>query len=91
MTKRDLVVRIANETGLTQQNVYSIIQKTLDIITESLKEGETIEFRNFGVFKVVQRKARRGINPNHPDHKINIPAKKVVIFKQGKKMKGLVK
>jgi len=90
MTKRDLVVRIAKDTGLTQQNVYAIIQRSLEIITETLENEENIEFRNFGVFKVAVRKARIGINPNHPDQKINIPAKKVVVFKQGKNMKHLI-
>jgi len=68
MTKRDLVVRISKETGLTQQAVFAIVQKTLDIIINE----------------------RQGINPNHPDEKITIPAKKVVTFKQGKKMKEFV-
>ena len=87
MTKRDLVVRISNETGLTQQSVYSVIQKTLDMITTKLQDGDSVELRNFGVFKVTERKARRGINPNYPEQKIEIPAKRVVVFKQGKKMK----
>ncbi|MEW6536859.1 MAG: HU family DNA-binding protein [Candidatus Auribacterota bacterium] len=90
MTKRDLVVRISKETGLTQQAVFAIIQKTLDIIIETLQNGESVEFRNFGVFKVAVRNERQGINPNHPEEKIMIPSKKVVTFKQGKKMKEFV-
>jgi len=90
MTKRDLVMRIASDTGLTQQTVYSIIQGTLNIITDALNKGETVELRNFGIFKVVTKRARRGINPNHPEIKINIPARKAVVFKQGKKMKETV-
>ena len=66
MTKRDLVVRISEETGLIQQDVYNIIQKTLDYIVEALAKGETIEFRNFGVFEVRARKQRIGRNPNKP-------------------------
>ncbi|MCB1196107.1 integration host factor subunit beta [bacterium] len=90
MTKRDLVVRIANETGLTQQSVHSVIQRTLELITTKLQDGDSVELRNFGVFKVTERRARRGINPNFPEQKIEIPAKRVVVFKQGKKMKSKV-
>ena len=90
MTKRELVVRIAEETGLIQQDVYTVVQKTLDYITESLTNGETIEFRDFGVFEVRTRKARIGRNPNKPDHIVEIPPRKVVKFKPGKKMKELV-
>ena len=61
MTKRDLVVRIADETGLIQQDVAVVLQKTLDYITETLETGETVEFRNFGVFEINTRKARIGL------------------------------
>jgi len=89
-TKRDLVVRIAEETGLIQQDVYAVIQKTLDYIVESLANGETIELRNFGVFVVRQRKSRIGRNPNRPSQVVTIPSRKVVKFKPGKVMKEVV-
>jgi len=87
MTKRDLVVRIAEETGIIQQDVYSVVQKSLDYIIEALEEGETVEFRNFGVFEVRERKQRIGRNPNKPDHVVTIPPRKVVKFKPGRIMK----
>lgn len=90
MTKRDLVVRIAKETGIVQEDVYTIIQKTLDYITEALIQGRHVEFRDFGVFEVHQRKARIGRNPNKPEHVVQIPQRKVVKFKPGKQMKALV-
>ena len=90
MTKRDLVVRISDETGLIQHDVFEVIQKTLDYIVEALKKGDGVEFRNFGVFTVVQRKARTGRNPNKPTLAVAIPARKVVKFKQGKIMKALI-
>lgn len=90
MTKRDLVVRIAAETGLIQQDVYTVIQKTLDYIVESLKDGENVEFRNFGVFEVRQRKPRIGRNPNRPGQVVTIPSRKVVKFKPGKIMKDVI-
>jgi nucleoid DNA-binding protein len=87
MTKRDLVMRIADETGLIQQDVYAVIQKSLDYIVEALDEGDTVEFRNFGVFEVRERKQRIGRNPNRPEHVVTIPARKVVKFKPGKIMR----
>ena len=90
MTKRDLVVRISEETGLIQQDVYTIIQKTLDYIVEALAKGETIEFRNFGVFEVRERKQRVGRNPNKPEQVVTIPQRKVVKFKPGKRMRQML-
>ena len=90
MTKRELVVRISDETGLIQQDVYTIIQKTLDYITETLAKGGHVEWREFGVFKVVERKSRIGRNPNKPAQTVTIPARKVVKFKPGKIMKKLI-
>ena len=90
MTKRDLVMRIAKETGLIQQDVFAVLQKTLDYIVESLAKGENVEFRNFGVFEVRIRKSRIGRNPNKPTHVVTIPTRKVVKFKMGRIMKALV-
>jgi len=90
MTKRELANRIAEQTGLTQQKVHRVIQKTLDGILESLIRGETIEFRDFGVFEVKQRKARLGRNPNQPDHTVAIPPRRIVKFRPGKSMKARV-
>lgn len=87
MTKRDLVVRIADETGLIQQDVMAVLQKSLDYITEALEKGETVEFRNFGVFEIATRKSRVGRNPNKPEDVVVIPERRVVKFKPGKVMK----
>lgn len=110
MTKRELVVRIAEDTkqeaeqavsnpaeatskiteALTQQEVFFVVQKTLDYITESLAKGETIEFRDFGVFEIKTRKPRIGRNPNKPENTVTIPERRVVKFKPGKEMKAKV-
>lgn len=90
MTKRELVIQIAEETGITQQQVYVVIQKTLDAITDSLARGSTIEFRDFGVFEVKTRKARLGRNPNKPENTVSIPPRRIVRFKPGKAMKDKV-
>ncbi len=87
MTKRDLVMRIAEETNLIQSDVYTVIQKSLDYIVEALERGETVEFRNFGVFEVRERKQRIGRNPNKPENVVTIPERKVVKFKPGKIMR----
>src|SRR3954462_14002007 len=90
MTKRDLVIRISNESGLVQQQVLDVIQKTLDYIAAALANGETVELRNFGVFEVKVRKARVGRNPNAPAADVPIPPRAVVKFKPGKEMREAV-
>jgi nucleoid DNA-binding protein len=62
----------------------------LDYIVEGLAKGETIEFRNFGVFEVRTRKQRIGRNPNRPSMVVTFPERKVVKFKPGKIMKELI-
>src|SRR6187455_3005824 len=90
MTKRDLVIRISNETGLVQQQVLDVIQKTLDYISAALAQGKKVELRNFGVFEVKVRKARVGRNPNAPEADVPIPPRAVVKFKPGKEMREAV-
>jgi nucleoid DNA-binding protein len=90
LTKRDLVTRISNETGLVQQQVLDIVQRTLDHISEALAKGDKVELRNFGVFEVKIRKARVGRNPNSPERDVVIPSRAVVKFKSGKEMRAEV-
>ena len=90
MTKRDIVVRISNETGLVQQTVLDIVQKTLDYVAEAVAKGDKVELRNFGVFEVKVRKARIGRNPNAPAADVRIPPRAVVKFKPGKEMREAV-
>ena len=90
MTKKDIVLKIAEETELKQIDVKEVVQRTLDTITEALSRGETVELRNFGVFKVRVRKPRIGRNPK-TGQAVPIPEKKVVAFKSGMIMKKRVK
>lgn len=90
MTKRDLIVRISQETGLVQQQVLQVVQRTLDHISEAVAAGTTVELRNFGVFEVKVRKARIGRNPNQPKTDVPIPRRAVVKFKPGKEMREAV-
>ncbi|MCX6958152.1 MAG: integration host factor subunit beta [Verrucomicrobiae bacterium] len=90
LTKRDLVMAISNETGLIQADVFAVIQKTLDHITDALAQGRNIELRNFGVFEVRLTRARVGRNPNRPEVDVTIPARATVKFKAGKIMRQRV-
>ncbi|WP_419647051.1 HU family DNA-binding protein [Victivallis vadensis] len=90
MTKRDLVVKIARETGFIQNDVAEVVQKTLDYIAQDLIEGHTIELRNFGVFEIKVRKSRKGRNPNQPKNEVIIPERAVVKFRAGKELKEAV-
>jgi len=88
LIKRDLVIRISNETKLGQPQVFEVIQKTLDYIAEALAKGDRVELRNFGVFEVKVRKARVGRNPNRPKTDILIPTRSMVKFTAGKEMRA---
>ncbi len=90
MTKRDLVVKIAKETGIIQKDVAEIVQMTLDNLSEELVNGNTIELRNFGVFEIKVRKSRKGRNPNKPEDEVVIPERCVVKFRAGKELKDQV-
>ncbi len=90
LTKRELVVKISNATGMVQHQVFDVVQKTLDYITDALAEGETVELRNFGVLEVKLTKPRVGRNPNQPGSSFVIPARATVKFKSGKVMRQKV-
>src|SRR6187399_3472730 len=90
LTKRELVVKISNETGLVQHQVFEVVQRTLDHITDALAEGKTVELRNFGILEVRLTKPRVGRNPNQPGSSFVIPARAAVKFKMGKIMRQKV-
>jgi DNA-binding protein HU-beta/integration host factor subunit alpha len=90
MTKRDLVIRVSKETKINQVDVKRVLESILKALTEELAAGNTIEFRNFGVFEVLTRKARVGRNPNAPSKEVQIPERAVVKFRAGKEMKKLI-
>jgi integration host factor subunit beta len=89
VTKRELVIEVAEKLGYTQNEVASIVQATLDSIVESLAEGERLEIRNFGVFEVKSRDARIGRNPR-TGQEVPIRRKRVASFKPGKALKEMV-
>ncbi|HQP10216.1 MAG TPA: HU family DNA-binding protein, partial [Candidatus Omnitrophota bacterium] len=63
MTKKDIVLKITDMTGIKQVDVKKVVQSTFDVIIESLLRSEKVELRNFGVFKIKERRARFGRNP----------------------------
>jgi nucleoid DNA-binding protein len=87
LTKRDLVLRICEDTDLVQQHVFDIVQRTFDHIVKALAKGEKVELRNFGIFEVRVRKARTGRNPSAPGTEVPIPERCVVKFKAGREMR----
>ena len=89
-TKKEIVKAISEQTGLTQLKTKEIVQKTFDAIVETLVEDRRIELRNFGVFEVKKRAARKARNPRTGD-KVYVPAKFVVTFKPGKEMEERVR
>ena len=90
MTKKEIVKQISERIGLTQLKTKEIVQQTFDAIVETLLEVGRIELRNFGVFEVKQRKARKARNPRTGD-KVDVPPKNVVTFKPGKEMEERVR
>jgi nucleoid DNA-binding protein len=90
VTKKEIVRTIADEIGLTQLKTKEIVQKTFDAIVETLVEDRRIELRNFGVFEVKQRAARKARNPRTGE-KVSVPEKFVVTFKPGKEMEERVR
>lgn len=89
MTKRELVIRVANSLGMTQSDVAKIIEGAFDTISRTLADGERWELRDFGVFEVKTRASRIGRNPRTGDQ-VPVPERRVVTFRPGKKMKELI-
>ena len=90
MTKKEIVKTISEEIGLTQLKTKEIVQKTFDAIVETLVEERRIELRNFGVFEVKERAARKARNPR-TGQRVDVPEKFVVTFKPGKEMEEKVR
>jgi nucleoid DNA-binding protein len=90
MTKKDIVLKIADESKFKQVVVKKVVHRVFDVMLEALLKGDKIEIRNFGVFKVKKRKPRIGRNPrtNQP---VPVPERKTVVFKPGLEMKARIK
>ncbi len=89
MTKKDIVRNISEEMGLTQQQTKDVVQRTFDSIIEMLAMEGRVELRNFGVFEVKRRAARKARNPR-TNIQVEVPERMVVVFKPGKEMEAKV-
>jgi DNA-binding protein HU-beta/integration host factor subunit beta len=90
VTKKEIVKQISEEIGLTQLKTKEIVQKTFNAIVETLLRERRIELRNFGVFEVKRRKARKARNPRTGE-RVEVEPKNVVTFKPGKEMEERVR
>jgi nucleoid DNA-binding protein len=90
MTKKDIILKVSDATNLKQIDVKKVVQKTFDFIIEALVRGEKIELRNFGVFKIKQRRSRTGRNPR-TGQVVPVPPRKVAVFKPGLEMKQKIR
>lgn len=90
MNRQDLIIKIAGEAGVTKKAANLALNAVIDGITLALEKGDKVSLVGFGTFKVNKRNARTGVNPQ-TKAKIQIPARKVPVFKAGKKLKDAVK
>lgn len=89
MTKADLVEIVAKEADMTKKDVEQLVEIIFDSIVSTLNNGEKIELRGFGSFRVRERNARKGRNPKTGEP-VEIPAKRVAYFKPGKDLKDII-
>ncbi|MBY0526897.1 MAG: integration host factor subunit beta [Gemmataceae bacterium] len=90
VTKKEIVKQISERAELTQLKTKEIVQWTFDAIVDTLIRDGRIELRNFGVFEVKRRKARKARNPRTGE-KVDVEPKNVVTFKPGKEMEERVR
>ncbi len=90
MRKRDIVLKISQETEIKQVVVKEVVQRVFDSILDALKEGKRIELRKFGVFQLKKRKKRIGRNPKTGEV-VPVPERLTVVFKPGLEMKKSIR
>ena len=89
MTKAELVEKVAEEINLTKKQTEVIVNILFNSITEALSQGDKVELRGFGSFRIRKRNPREGRNPKTGDT-VHIPAKQVPFFKAGKVLREMV-
>ncbi|MEO6391990.1 MAG: HU family DNA-binding protein [Pyrinomonadaceae bacterium] len=89
MTKAELVEDVAKAAELTKKDAERLVEIVFESIIDTLNQGEKIELRGFGSFRVRERGSRRGRNPKTGDP-VDIPAKRIPYFKPGKELKELI-
>ena len=89
MTKMDLVEKVADQINLTKKQTEVIVNTVFQSITDSLAEGDKVELRGFGSFRIRERNSRVARNPKSGET-VEVPAKKVPFFKAGKELREIV-
>ena len=89
LTKKEIVRRIATELGIDQALSKKVVQRTLDMILETLASEGRIELRNFGVFEVKRRAERKARNPK-TNEEVIVPPKSVLSFQPGKNVAAMI-
>jgi integration host factor subunit beta len=89
MTKAELVDQVARTTQLTKKHAEIMVNTVFDSIVDSLKDGEKIELRGFGSFRIRQRGSRTGRNPK-TGARVDVPSKSIPYFKPGKELRELL-
>lgn len=89
MNKAELVNEVSGEVGLSKEETQNVINAIIGIIGDTLAAGERVTLVGFGTFQVMNKKARRGVNPQ-TGATIQIPAKRVPKFVSGKALKEAV-
>ena len=90
MNKAELIEEVSGKTGLTKKKTGNVVDDLTETITKTLSKGENVTIVGFGTFQVMERKARKGVNPQTREA-INIPAKKVPRFRPGKGLREAVR
>ncbi len=89
MTKAELINLVAEKTGFTKKDSSIAVDAFIEAISEALSQGERVALVGFGTFEVRERRKRTGRNPQTGE-KIDIPARRVPVFKAGKVLKRIV-
>ena len=89
MTKRELIIMVANRLDMSQSDVAKVVDEMIETVRRGLAEGQRWEFRGFGVLATKIRAPRKGRNPRTGEH-VSVPARRVVTFHPGKQLAELL-
>ncbi|HLM34903.1 MAG TPA: HU family DNA-binding protein [Gaiellaceae bacterium] len=90
MTKQDFIAKVAQKSGLQNREAGKAVEAFMEVVTEGLKSGDTINFTGFGKFSAAQRAARQGVNPRTGE-RVDIAATTVPKFTAGSQLKSALK
>lgn len=91
MNKALLAETLAEKTGLSKKQAEDFVQAFVDVVTDTLKSGDSVTIAGFGTFMPKFRSARMGVDPQNPKERIQIPAVTIPKFKAGKGLKDALK